>query len=834
MARKLASALMVALMGAPPSISALGLGELDSESALNEPLTARIPLLSMRDAEPEAVRVSLASQAAFAEAGLDRPFYLSQLKFEVKQADDGGHFILISTEKPIKEPFLDFLLEVRWPQGELQREYAILLDPPQYAAAEPSTPAQNGRALAAGEQRGADPRPEPAGAAAAEKPSVSRPSGSTRYGPVQANQTLWSIATEVRPPQGVTVYQTMQAIVRANPEAFIDGDINAMMKGAVLRVPPRNEIARIDARQAARNVREQLARWRENHGRERAEASLASTGAPAGDGGDSGAADAPSTAATLDSSGRLKVVAPVDKAEGQGKGSLAEQALAPTEQNIQRLQRELALAQERNANLSSAKERLQDQTSSLKEELVGLRSLVNLQLDEGVPLTAALVLADQQASSPPQAGTAGSAPKADGAQEGAEPAGNINKPAESASAPADTAAKQPAKPSLKSRLRDYLPQGAVSLGVLLGALFLMLALVWAVRRRKALAGSSKAKESTSGAAVAEPVGSREPTPILGHAAVEPALGSTVGESSPLEEAEAYIAHGRYNEAQELLDHALGEHPDNRELRVKLLEVLSAQGDRSGFEAEAQVLHTQVIDQSDPHWQRAVGLAQHIAPDHPLFGDVITRETESAPPHSDGGDEVSVGDETTGTQPQAMEADFELTVSELAVNQSEEEDEDELPPMHGRRDSGALEFDLGEIEAFTSQRAQADGASASSRESVDAGHDEWGSLDFSLPEDWAAPSDGSQEQTPGDPDVDDQDALEFGEFTLEEDTGTEESSEAASEDSTGLDEAGTKLDLARAYIDMGDTSGARSLLSEVINEGNAAQQDEAQELLRQVG
>ena len=829
MARKLASALMVALMGAPPSITALGLGELDPDSALNEPLTARIPLLSMRDAEAEAVRVSLASQAAFEQAGLDRPFYLSQLKFEVKQADDGEHFILISSEKPIKEPFLDFLLEVRWPQGELQREYAILLDPPQYAAAEPST-AKNGRALAAGEQTGADPRPESSSAAAVQTPSVSRPSGSTRYGPVQANQTLWGIATEVRPPQGVTVYQTMQAIVRANPEAFIDGDINAMMKGVVLRVPPRNEIARIDARQAARHVREQLARWRENHRLETAEASPASTGAPTGDGGKDGAADAPSTSAPLDSSARLKVVAAGD--EG-GTASLADQSLAPTEQNIQRLQRELALAQERNANLSSAKERLQDQTSSLKEELVGLRSLVNLQLDEGVPLTAALVLADQQASSPPQAGTAGSAPKADGAQAGAEPAGDISKPAESVGAPADSSAKQPAKSSLKNRLLAYLPQGAVSLGVLLGALLLVLALVWAVRRRKALGGSSKASEGASGAAAAEPVGGREPTPILGHAAVEPALGSTVGESSPLEEAEAYIAHGRYNAAQERLDHALGEHPDNRELRVKLLEVLSAQGDRNGFEAEAQVLHTQVTDQNDPHWQRAVELARHIAPDHPLFGEAITRDTESVLPHSDEGDKVSVGEEATGTQPQTTEADFELTVSELAVNQSEDEEE-ELPPVYGRRESGALEFDLGEIEAFTSQRAQADGASASSRESADAGHDEWGTLDFSLPEDWAAPSDGVEEQRPGEPDVDDQDTLEFGEFTLEDDTGTDEPSEAASEDSMGLDEAGTKLDLARAYLDMGDTSGAKSLLSEVITEGNAAQQDEAQELLRQVG
>lgn len=844
MARKLASALMVALMGAPPSITALGLGELDSDSALNEPLTARIPLLSMHDADAEAVRVSLASQAAFEEAGLDRPFYLSQLKFEVKQAD-GEHFILISTEKPIKEPFLDFLLQVRWPEGELQREYAVLLDPPQYGTAQPSGAAQEGHALAtqAKAQKSAATPPYSSSNAAVAESSMSRPSGSTRYGPVQATQTLWSIATDVRPPHGVTVYQTMQAIVRANPEAFIGGDVNAMMKGAMLRIPAREEIARIDAQQAARHVQQQLARWRENHTPDGSEASPAATGALAAEGGKDSEAGSGPSAAMPRSTGRLHVVAARDDAETQATESLADQALAPTQQNILKLQREVALGQERNANLTSAKERLQQQTSSLKEELANLRSIVNLQLDEGGSWTAALVLSDQQgaSNSAPQAATAESAPQNDAAQQGAAPVGEIHKPQAEASAgssqlPADIAAKPSAKPSLKSRLLGYLPQGAMSLGLLIGAGLLILALLWAVRRRRVTARSHKGSEDTSGSAVGQAVASGEPTPILGHATVQSALGSTVGESNPIDEAEAYIARGRYDQAQELLDHALGEHPDNRELRVKLLEVLAAQGDRSGFEAEAQVLHTQVTDESDSYWQRTIELAHEIAPDHPLFSNAITPDTETTTAQSEQGGNVTAAGESMET-PQAKEADFELTVSELALDQSETEDEEEPPPMNGRGESAALEFDLGEIEAFTSQRSRTNevspSPSSSSGDAVDAGDDDWGSLDFSLPED-SATSDRAVENTAGDEGDDDQDTLQLGRFTLENGADTEDTSAAESDDSMSLDEAGTKLDLARAYLDMGDTSGARSLLNEVITEGDAAQQDEAQELLRQVG
>ncbi|HET8701918.1 MAG TPA: FimV/HubP family polar landmark protein, partial [Nitrococcus sp.] len=325
MARKLASVLIVALMGVPPSIRALGLGELDSDSNLNEPLSARIPLLSIRDNDPVSIHVSLASPDAFKRAGLDRPYYLSRLKFEVKQGS-GGYYILVSTDAPLKEPFLDFLLNVRWPQGDLQREYTVLLNPPQYSAGELSTPVQSGAVAVhrAPPQQDASPAPYSSPAQVA---VTGEPRGGareiTRYGPVQANQTLWGIASEVRPSGDITVYQTMQALLQDNPGAFIDGNINALLKGSVLRVPTRAVIARIDAKEAALHIRGQLAHWRQTHSNDEAVAAQGQTSTQARpeEQTDNGGKEV-AAAATLPSKGRLRVMAARDEAAAQATPSI--------------------------------------------------------------------------------------------------------------------------------------------------------------------------------------------------------------------------------------------------------------------------------------------------------------------------------------------------------------------------------------------------------------------------------------------------------------------------------------------------------------------------------
>lgn len=128
--RKLATAVAVSLALASSGVKALGLGDIEMNSALNQPLDAEILLKSVQPGELEGLLVQLASREAFERAGIERSSALTSLKFSVDQKPDGSPYIKIGSSGPVVEPFLNFLLEVDWPKGRMVREYTILLDPP--------------------------------------------------------------------------------------------------------------------------------------------------------------------------------------------------------------------------------------------------------------------------------------------------------------------------------------------------------------------------------------------------------------------------------------------------------------------------------------------------------------------------------------------------------------------------------------------------------------------------------------------------------------------------------------------------------------------------------
>ena len=131
MIRKAALVALLILSWVTTRVGALGLGEIEADSSLNEPLNARIPLRSLAtDEERESIQVNLASAEQFTRAGLERPFILTRIRFSVVDAPGGGAAIRLSTRDPVKEPFLNFLVELNWPQGRVVREFTLLLDPP--------------------------------------------------------------------------------------------------------------------------------------------------------------------------------------------------------------------------------------------------------------------------------------------------------------------------------------------------------------------------------------------------------------------------------------------------------------------------------------------------------------------------------------------------------------------------------------------------------------------------------------------------------------------------------------------------------------------------------
>jgi len=269
----------------------LGLGELELNSALNQELNAEIEVLSAASSDAEQIIIKLAGRDAFIRAGLDRPFLLQQLKFKIIDKN-GKPYVKVYTKTPVREPFLSFLLEIDWPQGHLLREYTLLLDPPVYNTGNTTgaAPANTSGSFNKPADTQAQDQPvyteqqtQPVQNSAQTTPEAQTGVISSGTGRsvnyqyqslpvatssqdqyrVQQNDTLWSVASRMRPDNSISVEQMMLALVKRNPEAFIQENINGIKRGYILRIPKRDEITQLDRQQAVAQARDHAALWRE-------------------------------------------------------------------------------------------------------------------------------------------------------------------------------------------------------------------------------------------------------------------------------------------------------------------------------------------------------------------------------------------------------------------------------------------------------------------------------------------------------------------------------------------------------------------------------------------
>ncbi len=279
---KYVSTLLLAL--ASSSAMALGLGDIRVLSKPGQPLLAEIPVISADPSELENLRVALASPVTFARVGLERPTGLvSELQFELTRDANGRAVVRVSSQAPVTTPSLNFLIEADWGQGRLVREYSALVDAPDsaLAVAEPEIVAPAGAMsnaivrepeaapvqapVAAAEPTPSRTSPVPARAAAPSRPAASAPASTVAADgsiTVQRGQTLSQIAGSLAREQGISRDQAMIALLRANPDAFIRGNVNLLKQGAVLRSAGAD--APVDAAQAAAMVREHAAQWRQS------------------------------------------------------------------------------------------------------------------------------------------------------------------------------------------------------------------------------------------------------------------------------------------------------------------------------------------------------------------------------------------------------------------------------------------------------------------------------------------------------------------------------------------------------------------------------------------
>jgi pilus assembly protein FimV len=264
---------------ASPDALALALGRVTVQSALGEPLRAEIDVPEITPEEVSSLRAAIAPPATFRSQGLEYSAALTSVTITLQRRSSGSYFLQLASDRPVNEPFVDVVLEATWASGRVQRDFTMLFDPPALrqpgapvtAQVAPSTGTQRSAPAAASPAPAAAPRPAPAPAptpsastsrppapapAAAPSRSASTPAPSGESGKrvtVQSGDTAGKLAAANK-PTSISLDQMLVALLRANPDAFVDGNVNRLKSGAVLEMPSSEQAGSIPADEARQTL----------------------------------------------------------------------------------------------------------------------------------------------------------------------------------------------------------------------------------------------------------------------------------------------------------------------------------------------------------------------------------------------------------------------------------------------------------------------------------------------------------------------------------------------------------------------------------------------------
>jgi len=252
---------------ASPDALALALGRVSVQSALGEPLRAEIELPEISPEEVSSLKASIASPAQFRAAGVEFSPALSSVQITLQRRPNGSYFLHLASERPVNDPFVDVILEATWATGRVQRDFTLLLDPPSTRQQAPlqaqTAPSAQGVPARPAPTPGAAPAPAPSSRAAA--PATPRapraaapapapaPSGDGKQVTVQAGDTAGKLASASK-PASVSLDQMLVAMLRANPDAFVDGNVNRLRAGTVLDMPSGEQAAVVPQSEARQTL----------------------------------------------------------------------------------------------------------------------------------------------------------------------------------------------------------------------------------------------------------------------------------------------------------------------------------------------------------------------------------------------------------------------------------------------------------------------------------------------------------------------------------------------------------------------------------------------------
>jgi len=865
----------------PLLAQAAGLGRLSVQSFLGQPLQTEIEVVSLQPGEEASLEARLASGNAFAQAGIEFNPALSTIQFALDKRG-GRPVIRITTRQPINEPFIDLLVELRWSTGLFVREYTVLLDPPGYEGPRPQPMAAEPATARAPPVTTAPsaPRPAPAATATAPKPeapsqeqtaatpssdarpaaaqddkpaaapaAVPQPTQSPAQQAAQAHEvrkgdTLGEIALQYR-PEGVSFHQMLIALQRANEDAFIRDNINLVRAGRILNIPDAQTAAAVDAADASRLVIAQHADFAEYRSRLGTAVAAAPAPAQAAERAAAGQITAkPEEPKPAPATDQLKL----SKADPKRPGAAA--ATAAREDDLAARQRALQESQSRVSELEKNVADLQKLLEMRNQQLAQLEQKAAAKpAASAVPKPAPAAKAPEPSPTAPiPARPVAEAPKSAAAApkpaaEAATPAAQSAQPVPAAKPKPKPRPMTPPPPPPEPSLVDEFLGNPVALGGL-GAVVLLLGGygAWAWQRKKK--SISKFQDSVLGpgssapaALAAEPGLAGAPSVSQSSMSQSAVGGMDTDDVDPIAEADVYMAYGRDAQAEEILKEALQKDPNRVAVLAKLLEIYANRRDAPSFEQHALKLKS-VTHGAGAEWEKASALGRSVDPGNGLYGGgAVARVAAVAAPVAAAAPAVDFdigGGTAAGSAPAAEAASaLDLDLGGASVPAAEKTDFSPsgtliIDTQESKAAASGLDFDLGGGTDKADSTAgglnfELPGASTQAAEPAPtpsfAGG---GGLDFDL-------------NLGGEAKADEAPAMDLSTISL--DLGTAGDAPAVGAEANAdpkWQEVATKLDLAKAYEEMGDKDGARELLNEVVREGDAAQQGQAQQLLAKLG
>ncbi len=790
----LAAAVCLALW--QPDAMALSLGRITVLSALGEPLRAEVEIPDINADEAASLKAAVASPASFKAAGIDYNAAMSNLQASLHKRADGRTYIRLSGDRAINDPFVDLVIEASWASGRIVRDYTLLFDPPNLHPT--PTPAPNPAQLAAPRpaERPAPSAPVPVATRAAEPmkvapqaglraPAATTPGSTNGTISVKPGDTASKIASATK-PASISLDQMLVALLRLNPTAFMDDNVNRIKAGSVMTIPSTAQAEATPVAQATQIIIAQSKDFNEFRRR-------LALGAP----------NAALSAADRNASGNVQA-----KLEDQRVSSSAPDKLTLSKGAIQKQQTEDQLAAQRAA---------QDAAKRAAELAQNISDLSKLGAASNTVTPGAM----EAASVPAQAAVATVAPPTSAPTAAVAPV--LKRPA-----------ALPAPAAKSSLIDDILENPMLPVGA--GAVIALLALLGFYRarqRRQASEGDKLAPEvrlhpdSFFGASGGQRVDTNDSVNSSPAIAYSPSQLGAAEEVDPVAEADVYLAYGRDFQAEEILKDALRSSPARLAIHQKLLELFAKRRDLQSFQATAELAYAACGGQG-PEWERMRELGQSIDPGNALYrsgGQATTAVvTPALPTHFEpDAAPAEVAASPAAQMPDAASAgavDIDLDL-DFSIDEAPADAAWETADSLAETTPGLLDLDLNLAGENTETRTPERSATRTNADT--------NSIDFTLP-DLPPEAPTPQLTAPKTPKFD---MLEFDLSALSldlDDVPTPDSTPTAELQANSM---ATKLALAEEFQAIGDADGARALIEEVIAQASGDMKAKAQRALSQL-